>query len=117
MGWEGDIWPEGAGAAWEAASGQRGEACIIDNRAEGYRTSAKDTEEEGAGYSLISLEMAERNFDLKILAAAAAAEGEVASAREAELDELMEAQLLEGARGEGMDDEEQPELEIWDISA
>ena len=117
MEWEGDIWPEGAGAAWEAASGQRGEACIIDNRAEGYRISAKDTEEEGAGYSLISLEMAERNFDLKILAAAAAAEGEVASAREAELDELMEAQLLEGARGEGMDDEEQPELEIWDISA
>ena len=117
MEWEGDIWPEGAGAAWEAVSGQQGEACIFDNRGEGYRVSAIDLEAEGMGYDITSLETAERQI-ARAGEAAAAAEGEVAAAREAELDELMEAQLLEGARGEGMDhDEEQPELELWDLSA
>jgi hypothetical protein len=109
MQWEGDIWPEGAGAAWEAVTGQREEACIIDNRGEGYRISAMDTEAEGMGYSILSLEMVERQI--------AKTEAEAAAAREAELDELMEAQLLEGARGEGMDDEEQLELELSDLSA
>ena len=91
----------------------------MDNCLEGYRTS--DGEDEGAAYSLISLELAEREI-AKIKEAAAAAEGEVAAAREAELDELMEAQLLEAARGGGMDHDEEEqlkpgELPPWDLGA
>jgi hypothetical protein len=119
MEWEGDIWPEGAGAAWAAASWRQGrEACIDDNRKEGYRITAMDRTVDGVGYSIINLELVERGV-IAEMEAEAAAEGEVTAAREAELDERMEAQLLEGARGEGMDhdEEEHLELETWDGSA
>ena len=87
-----------------------------DNRAEGYRLSAMDP--AVAGYDLLSLELVELGI-MQMREAAEAAEGERTAAWEAELEKRMEAQLLQGARGEGMDhdDEERSELEPWGSSA